>query len=250
MMATRRFAAHIAILLVGLSLSIHAKSQETIGQRLLGSDDPDRGLYVSLLAGSSSLEGSSGGFNTVGSFRNFGGGEDEETVGGFAVGCRLPTRRYGGGCFARLELEGIALGDRDFTTGSFPGPPGPPNFLYDVQVDDMQSGIVNLLFDIPIRENFGVYLGSGLGGVNYDLSVDDGVVRGSDEVSAFAIQYAFGVNLYLTERLALDLGWRHTEYGKADIALTDISSPSISAGNYKLNMSAENLFVTLRYDLF
>lgn len=249
-MAIWKNASPILALIACFAISQPSQAEQSFGQRLLGVDDPDRGLYVSLLAGSSSLEGSSGGLNTVGNFRNFGGGEDEETAGGFAVGLRLPTRRYGGGCFARLEFEGIDLGDRDFETGSFPGPPGPATFLYDVQIDDMQSGLVNLIFDIPIRENFGVYLGSGFGGASYDLAVSDSVVQGKGRVNELAVQYAFGVNVYLTERLVLDLGWRHTEYGKSEIDLSSSPAPGADAGNYKLNLSAENLWVTFRYDLF
>ncbi len=202
-------------------------------------------LYASVnLAGSSAFQ-RAGGFNTVGIFQNFPDGNPDEIldVGG-AFGVAVP-RNFG---TLRLEAQGMFHDVLRSTTGSFPGPPGPPTFLYRTRTTERWSLMGNAWYDIPLpRRPIDIYLGGGIGGGGADLSVNDTVVQGRRNYTNLVWQVGGGITYHRSDRLSIDFGYRYVDYGKADIPLASIVG-AVPAGNYTSDLTAHQLMLSFRFN--
>ena len=122
---------------------------------------------------------------------------------------------------------------------------------------DSWSTMVNVWRDFEVSDRFGVYLGGGIGGGGYRVVFDgafpvlDATLSGSTSVAGFAWQAGTGATWLVTERVALDLGyrWYAIDGGPAQITL---STPGFSfSDSISTNFGANELLFTIRiYDPF
>lgn len=144
-------------------------------------------------------------------------------TGGGAIGLAIPRPS---GAF-RVEFEGRGRDLQDGVesvriTPEFGAPFTLPNA---VRACDGWSAMANLWRDIRLTDRGGVYLGGGIGGGGYRLSsfaAFDSVgasVHGRDAVAAFAWQAGTGVFWNVSDRIALDLGYRFLGINQRSTAL-------------------------------
>ncbi len=200
-------------------------------------DQESRRWYVSGIVGGSFMTLASGGENTLAPAANTGSATGGGFTGGGALGLAIPA---GGGQW-RTEIEGRQRARLAGQT-SFVGDP----FLYDVQAADGWSVTANLWRDIAITERTDFYVGGGIGGGGYRLSVNDQIyASGYDRVAEFAWQAGGGLIWNASDRLAVDLGYRF-------FALDTGSTPLVSAlsggpaGDYTSSLSASEVLLTFR----
>lgn len=204
-------------------------------------DEPccGRYMYISAIAGVSFMNGQSGGFNEEGPHDNTGSDNDNLFLAGAAIGVAIPQE------LGTLRLEFEARGRNEFNgvTDSFQPPV--PTFFYDVTARDGWSTMVNAWFDVPVRDNLAVYGGGGLGAAGYKLSVNDTVDEGAGSTADFAWQLGVGVIYQVNDRVELDFGYRYTDLGNGNIALSEIGTNN-DDGNYKLSLTSSDLLLQLR----
>ena len=126
-----------------------------------------------------------------------------------------------------------------------------------VSARDGWSTMVNVWRDFEVSDRFGVYLGGGIGGGGYRVVFDgafpvlDATLSGSTSVAGFAWQAGTGATWLVTDRVALDLGyrWYAIDGGPAQITL---STPGFSfSDSVSTNFGANELLFTIRiYDPF
>ncbi len=194
--------------------------------------------YLSGLVGASFMTLTSGGTNTAGGFPNSGAASQGSFTGGGAIGRTLPLER---GQW-RIEVEGAQRALLSGTTNSIGSP-----FQYDVRAADGWSVTTNLWRDLAITDRFGLFLGGGIGGGGYRLSVDDSLVSGYTQNSAFAWQAGGGVFWNLTDRLTVDLSYRFLAINGVDTPLT-FAGGALPAWTYRSALSANDLLLTFRVD--
>lgn len=192
--------------------------------------------YVSGIIGGSFMTATSGGTNTAGGFDNTGSITDGAFTGGGAVGRSVPVD---GGRW-RLEAEGRG---RAALAGITPSVGDP--FFYDIDVTDGWSVTANAWRDIALGDRWAVYLGGGLGGGGYRLTVDDLITAGDSRVAEFAWQAGGGAIWRVAERLELDLGYRFFGLGTGSTPLADTFAGD-PAGFYSSSLSASEILLTVR----
>lgn len=196
-----------------------------------------RRWYVSGIVGGSFMTLTSGGENTLASAANTGRTTGGAFTGGGALGLAIPAD---GGQW-RTEIEGRQrarlAGQTDFV--------GDP-FYYDVQAADGWSVTANLWRDIAITERTDFYLGGGIGGGGYRLSVDDQIyASGYDRIAEFAWQAGGGLIWNASDRVAIDLGYRFFALDTGSTPLAD-SVSGAPAGAYTSSLSASEVLLTFR----
>ncbi|MEI8368447.1 MAG: outer membrane beta-barrel protein [Planctomycetia bacterium] len=121
-----------------------------------------------------------------------------------------------------------------------------------VTARDGWSTMINAWRDLEITDRVALYLGGGIGGGGYTVAFNGGFpalgvgLSGSTAVTGFAWQAGGGASWLLTERVALDLGyrWYAVDGGPATIdATTPFFSFSDSIGT---NFGASELLFSLR----
>jgi len=193
--------------------------------------------YVSGIVGASFATLSSVDTNTAGGAptTNTGSINDNLFTAGGALG--LAIDRENG--LLRVEVEGRG---RDAMTGTTPSVVYP--FAYDVAVKDGWSVTTNLWRDLFLDDHWGVYVGGGLGGGGYRLTVNDDVSSGYGNVGGFAWQAGGGVTWRLADRVTLDLGYRW--FGIDTLSTPLALSDGTSAGNYTSTFGASELLLSVR----
>ncbi len=122
---------------------------------------------------------------------------------------------------------------------------------------DGWSTMINVWRDFEVTDRFGVYLGGGIGGGGYRVVFDgafpeiDATLSGNTSLTGFAWQAGTGATWLITDRVALDLGyrWYAIDGGPAQIMVTtgDFSFTD-SVGT---TFGASELLFTIRiYDPF
>lgn len=200
-------------------------------------DLESRRWYVSGIVGGSFMSLSSGGENTIAPAANTGTATGGAFTGGGALGLAIPA---GSGQW-RTEIEGRQRARLAGQT-EFVGDP----FLYDVQAADGWSVTANLWRDIALTERTDLYVGGGIGGGGYRLSVDDQIyASGYDRIAEFAWQAGGGVVWIVSERIAIDLGYRFFALDTGSTPLVDslLGGP---AGAYTSSLSASEVLLTFR----
>ena len=198
-----------------------------------------RRFYVSAITGVSFMNGQSGGFNEEGPHDNTGNANDNLVLAGGAFGVAIP-REYG---TLRLEFEARGRNEFNGITDSFAPPV--PTFFYDVTARDGWSTMVNAWFDVQVRHNLAVYGGGGVGAAGYKLSVNDTIVEGAGSTADLAWQLGVGVIYQVNDRIELDFGYRYTDLGNGNIALSQIGTNN-DDGNYQLALTSSDLLLQLR----
>ncbi len=121
-----------------------------------------------------------------------------------------------------------------------------------VTARDGWSTMINAWRDLEVTDRVALYLGGGIGGGGYTVAFNGGFpalgvgLSGSTAVTGFAWQAGGGASWLLTERVALDLGyrWYAVDGGPATIdATTPFFACSDSIGT---NFGASELLVSLR----
>ncbi len=179
----------------------------------------------------------SGGFNTAGFFTNSNHDTDSNVGFGGTFGLMKEHESFR----IRPEFEAMWRQDAGYVTDSFPGPPGPISFFYDVQSSDNWSTLANLWLDAPIAEHLWLYGGGGIGAAGMHLSVTDNVVSGETTASNFAWQAGAGFIVPVSDNFEIDLGYRFLDMGTASIALDGGSS-----GDYLADLVSHNLMFSVR----
>lgn len=140
-------------------------------------------------------------------------------TGGGAIGIALP--RPSGAL--RVEFEGRG---RDLQDGVERLVINERNVLpNDVRAADGWSTMANIWRDIRLNDRVGVYLGGGIGGGGYRLcsfAAFDAVgasVHSRDNVSAFAWQAGTGMFYNLSDRIAIDFGYRFMGFNQQNTGL-------------------------------
>lgn len=193
--------------------------------------------YVSGIVGGSFASLSSGGVNSAGiaPTANAGTMTDDLFTAGGALGLAI-DRDHG---LLRVEVEGRG---REAMVGETPSVVSP--FAYDLRAADGWSVTANLWRDLFINDHWGVYVGGGLGGGGYRLTVDDDVSSGYGNISGFAWQAGCGVTWRLADRVTLDLGYR---WFAIDTLSTPLAlSDGTPAGNYTSAFGANELLLSVR----
>lgn len=193
--------------------------------------------YVSGIVGGSFMTLASGGENTAASATNTGAATGGAFTGGGALGLAIPS---GGGQW-RAEVEGHQRARLAGQT-NFVGDP----FFYDVQAADGWSVTANLWRDIAITDRTDFYVGGGIGGGGYRLTVDDQVyAQGYNRIGGFAWQAGGGVVWSPSDRLDIDLGYRFFAVDTGSTPLVNQLSGG-SAGIYTSSLSASEVLLTFR----
>ena len=194
-------------------------------------------FYLSAIGGGSYLSLRSGGANVDGGFTNTGSFSSSVGSAGGAGG--LAWDRSGGQL--RLEIEGRLRSDASGTTVSAPDVP----LDYAVTAADVWTVTTNVWRDIWAGNHWGLYLGGGIGGGGYELTVNDNFVAGTDSVGTFAWLAGTGVTYRFGDRLALDLGYRFVGFGTGTIGLNRLASNE-PAGYYTSSLGGSELIFSLR----
>lgn len=234
MIRTKWILPIVFFLLPGAS-PVHAGLME-LEDVFYSCSDADRYVQANFAGAFSNIE--SGGFNTAGGFPNTGGSDDSGVGFGGAIGLSksFDTVRV------RTEIEGMWRQDSSYVTDSFPGPPGPITFLYQVQSTDNWSAMSNLWLDVPVAEDLWLYGGGGIGAAGMNLSVNDGVVTGNRTQTNFAYQFGTGLILPVGANAELDLGYRFLDLGDTTIPL----STAFPAGDYTADMVSHQIMFCVR----
>lgn len=130
-----------------------------------------------------------------------GGGQnisfDNGVFAALAIGLRNPTDSMGSGF--RLEAEGSWL--RNDLKDSGIGLSG-----------NAQSFrlFANLYYDQALTKDVYLYIGGGVGGVQYRMKMDTALVSGKDHDTVLGYQGMVGLGLRLTDYLTLETGYRIT----------------------------------------
>lgn len=198
--------------------------------------DADRYVQANFAGAFSNIQ--SGGFNTAGVFPNTGASDDSGVGFGGTIGF---SNSYDS-VRVRTEIEGMWRQDSNYVTNSFPGPPGPITFFYDVQATDNWSAMSNLWLDVPVAENLWLYGGGGIGAAGMNLSVNDGVVTGSRTKTNFAYQFGTGLILPVGDNTELDLGYRFLDLGDTTVPLVVQGS----AGDYTADLVSHQIMFCVR----
>ncbi|MDA1041064.1 MAG: outer membrane beta-barrel protein [Planctomycetota bacterium] len=107
---------------------------------------------------------------------------------------------------------------------------------------DGWSAMVNLWRDLEITDSWSIYGGAGIGGGGYQFAYDYSFLptqyttAGSSAVSAFAWQIGGGVIWNVSDRIALDLGYRFFEIGPGTTTLVS-NQGGFPAGTTTLDTS-------------
>jgi opacity protein-like surface antigen len=168
------------------------------------------------------------------------------TAGG-ALGVAF-ARPYG---LLRVEVEGRA---RDPIGNASQQEIGGLVFESESQyATDGWSAMVNLWRDFDITDTWSIYGGAGIGGGGYQFAYDYSFLptqyttAGSGAVSAFAWQVGGGVIWNVSDRIALDLGYRFFEIGPGTTTLVS-NQGGFPAGTTALDtsFSTSELLLSIR----
>jgi opacity protein-like surface antigen len=121
-----------------------------------------------------------------------------------------------------------------------------------VTARDGWSTMINAWRDLEVTDRVALYLGGGIGGGGYTVAFDGGLpalgvtLSGTTAVTGFAWQAGGGVSWLVTERIALDLGyrWYAVDGGPATI---DVTTPAFSfSDSIGTHFGASELLFSLR----
>jgi len=197
-------------------------------------DGPDRRLYLSSILGAD--------FGTL-SVGNGPNANDPLFTTGGAVG--MAYERPQG--WLRTEFE-ARYRDPVSTTVIQPALGGSAS----VTGRDGWSTMINAWRDLEVTDRVALYLGGGIGGGGYTVAFDGGFpalgakLSGSTSVTGFAWQAGGGASWLVTERVALDLGyrWYAVDGGPATI---DVTTPIFSfSDSFGTQFGASELLFSLR----
>jgi opacity protein-like surface antigen len=121
-----------------------------------------------------------------------------------------------------------------------------------VTARDGWSTMINAWRDLEVTDRVAVYVGGGIGGGGYTVAFDGGLptlgvtLSGTTPVTGFAWQAGGGASWLVTERIALDLGyrWYAVDGGPATI---DVATPAFSfSDSIGTRFGASELLFSLR----
>ncbi|MGI9352855.1 MAG: outer membrane protein [Rhizobiaceae bacterium] len=220
-------------------------------------------LYIGGAYSRAELDTSTGGFNTVGLFQNFdcGSGTLAPPVPGFPSSCSNEEDVDGWSVFAgfedvihvtdnvsvRIEGEYSSYDDAALTTGSFPGPPGPPAFFYRTTISDLEAGFANAYLDFDINDRLTLFIGGGIGASSVEIATNDFVVSGSGSETNFAYNIGFGASVEVLPGIDVFGNFRYVNFGKTDINL--VGGGGGPAGNYTVDLDATEARVGVKVKL-
>ena len=218
--------------------SLPSPSTSRVDERMPSWDDlpegPDRRFYLASILGAD--------FGTL-SVGNGPNPTDSLFTTGGAVGIAVERPQ---GWF-RTEFEAryrdpVSLTTSDPTLGG----------SASVTARDGWSTMINAWRDLEVTDRVALYLGGGIGGGGYTVAFDGGFpalgvgLSGSTAVTGFAWQAGGGASWLLTERIALDLGyrWYAVDGGPATI---DVTTPFFAlSDSIGTNFGASELLFSLR----
>lgn len=116
------------------------------------------------------------------------------------------------------------------------------------------SAMVNLWRDVELTDRLSLYAGGGVGGGGYRFTLsgeipppDDITLAGASIVNSFAWQAGGGLSYALTDRIALDLGYRFFALAGGNVnVLQSISGVPYQTFPVSTGFSASELFFALR----
>ncbi len=151
-------------------------------------------------------------------------GDDDDAGFGFlglAVGRSIGNN-------LRLEAEFTGRSTSEFSTA--------PNYDSEAQT---YSGMLNLLYDMPINSQWSAFVGAGLGAAFVDLDASDGVNEGSGTEANFAWQAMVGAAYALDKANSLNFGYRYFDAGSAEVL--------VGGNNFEGDMTYHDIFVGLKH---
>ncbi len=176
------------------------------------------------------------------------GGEDTDS--GFGIGLSAGYNvGYLNDIPIRVEAEYVYRGKAEFGAG--PKSFGAANTAgQDFEVT-AHSLLGNIFFDIPTSTAMTPYFGGGLGlaylNTDYSAYATGGSVSNSSSDLNFAWNVGGGVAWSINDSMALDLGYRYVDLGKADSGVVNINNFS---GNSSVDYTAHELSLGLRISAF
>ena len=169
-----------------------------------------------------------GNVNAVGGWANIdtGGtvasGDDDDAGFGFlglSVGRSIGNN-------LRLEAEFTGRSSSEFSTA--------PSYDSEAQT---YSGMMNLLYDMPINSQWSAFVGAGLGAAFVDLEATDGVNAGSGTDANFAWQAMVGAAYAIDKANSLNFGYRYFDAGDTTVSLAP------AGDNFEADLTYHDIFV-------
>lgn len=187
-------------------------------------------LYLGLEGSYTFVTMESGGFNSVGDFRNQ--GQDGGTILGPSVHIGLEWDRM-----IRLDLSYRERGGLQFTTSGYSW-----EYPYRSTVD-AATVMASLSVKILPKGAVSPYLGAGLGGTSMEGTATDLVVQGSAGGKSLTWQVEVGVQFDPLSLFSFRLGYRYVALGKIDMPLYE---SGLEAGNFTAALKAGEIVIEAR----
>jgi opacity protein-like surface antigen len=172
--------------------------------------------------------------------------DDDSMVSGSVFAGRDAVLSFGKNSSVRIEAEFSFAGDSDFTTPSFPGPPGPAAFVYNTEVANLKTAFLNAYFDRAVTHKLTVFASTGVGASNFKLKTTDGVVQGNDSFTNISYNFGLGASYKLSNRINIFTQIRHIYHGKANMPLTGVVGGA-PTGNYAVRLETNEARLGLMY---
>jgi opacity protein-like surface antigen len=187
-------------------------------------------LYAGLQGSYATVMMHSGGFNTIGDFRNR--GDDTGTL-------VLPSGHIGleWNRMIRLDFSYHRRGGLNFTTSGFSW-----DFPYRSTIDTV-SLMASVLVKIVPKGAVSPYLGAGLGQTAMEGTATDLVVQGSASAKRLSWQAEAGIQFDPLRLVSFQLGYRIASLGRLDIPLTE---SGLAAGDFTAALKTGELVVGAR----
>lgn len=187
-------------------------------------------LYVGLEGAYTTIRMHSGGFNTVGDFRNR--GDDTGTI-------IVPSGHIGleWNRMIRLDFGYHRRSGLQFTTSGF-------SFDYPYRSTvDTASFMASLSIKIAPRGVVSPYLGAGIGRTSMEGTATDLVVQGSASGKSLAWQAEAGIQIDPLKLVSFRLGYRYAALGNLDMPLYD---NGLEGGNFTATLKAGEVVIEAR----
>lgn len=160
--------------------------------------------------------------------------------GGAAAGWAIP--RTAGDL--RVEVEGMAREQMEASESD------PLVGTLQIAAREGWSTMANLWRDVTITDRLAIYAGGGVGAGGYRLAFSGNApgatVSGSTQITSFAWQAGGGLAYALTDRVALDLGYRFLAFEPGSGELLVTNSSGTIRDTYATQFSAGELLLTVR----
>ncbi|MCU7960397.1 MAG: porin family protein [gamma proteobacterium symbiont of Bathyaustriella thionipta] len=200
----------------------------------------DTKIYLGAEIGMNESRIESGGFNTIGAFKNT--RNDKDTGGLYSVKMGVDfLERW------RVDIGYRQSQDQEYTTGSFKLQN--PAFFYASDIES-KALMLTAYYDFFKFEKMSFYGGAGIGISKTKASTNDTVVRGSDSETNFAWQAELGADYPFNDSFMINAGIRYVDLGETKVDLkteVDLKGDETAEGDFTADLTSKEVFLGLQY---